>query len=155
MRYVVALCLTVLWLAPAAAADIYCNAQGRECSDRPGLNTSIVRSGVVSHPGGNAVVATDPNAPADTSNPGDRVQQQRDDNAALNKAQKELKKDLTDKRSEQCKQAQDYYRKTIDAQMIYKVEKDGTKQTLSDKDADQARLSAKLDMDRICAQAGG
>lgn len=157
MRYVVVVTVSLLWLVPAAAADIYCKPQGNECSDRPGSDTSVIRTTVTPHPGSTAAAAANSGAAAvtDASNPGDRVQQQREQDAALEKAQKELKKDLGDKRGEQCKQAQDYYHKTIDAQLIYKVGKDGTKETLSDKDADQARLSAKLEMDRICAQAGG
>jgi hypothetical protein len=154
MRYVVALGLSLLWLAPAGAVDVYCNAQGRECSDRPNPNATVVRPIAVPHGSENPPAAADPGAASDTSS-GDRVQQQREHDAAMNKAQQELKQDLTDKRSAQCKQAQDYYHKTIDAQLIYKVDKDGTRQTLSDKDADQARLNAKLEMDRICAQAGG
>lgn len=151
MRNLIALSLLLTWLTSATAGDIYCNAQGRECSDRPTSGSTIVRSTGVSH-GSSPPVTVDA---ANASNPGDRVQQQREQDAMVNKAQKELRKDLTDKRSVQCKQAQDYYRKSVDAQYIYKVGKDGARETLSNKDADQARLKAKLDMDQLCAEAGG
>ena len=114
MRYVVALGLSLLWLAPAAAVDVYCNAQGRECSDRPNSNATVARPMVTPRGSDTPPVAADPGTATDTSSgsAGDRVQQQREHDAAMNKAQQELKQDLTDKRGTQCKQAQDYYHKT-------------------------------------------
>jgi hypothetical protein len=94
-------------------------------------------------------------APGSAAAAVDPVQLQRATNATLAKAQTELKKDLTDKRSEQCKAAQTYYKSAVGATVIYKTGKDGKREDLSDKEAAAARLTAKLNMDRACAQASG
>lgn len=152
MRHTIILSLLLCCAGAASAATIYCNAQGRECSDRPTATSSIART-----------VATPPR-PADTgaaagaavtSAPVDKVQQQRQENEQLAKAQKELKQDFSSKRAEQCKQAKDYYAKAVAATVLYKTDAKGNKQTLSEADANQARLSAKMEMDKVCSQSGG
>ena len=149
MRRVV-LTLTALGcLQSAVAGDIYCNAQGLDCSDRPSATRTFVRN---SSSGGGALAAS---VPGNTVAAVDPVQQQRATNATLAKAQTELKKDLTDKRSEQCKAAQTYYKSAVDATVLYRNGKDGKREDLSEKDTAAARLTAKLNMDRSCAAAGG
>jgi hypothetical protein len=149
MRLAVYICLTVGCLQGAVAGEIYCNAQGRDCSDRPSPTRSFIRTSSVAGIGGGVAAP----APGNTVAAVDPVQQQRSTNATLAKAQAELKKDLTDKRSEQCKSAQTYYKSAVDATVIYRTGKDGKREDLSEKDAAAARLSAKLNMDRSCAAA--
>jgi hypothetical protein len=92
---------------------------------------------------------------ANAANATDRVQMQREKQAEVAKAQGELKKDVTDKRAEQCKTAQAYYKSAVDATVLYRTGKDGKREDLSDSEAAAARLTAKLNMDRTCAQAAG
>jgi hypothetical protein len=150
MRRVILGLIAVGCLQSAVAGEIYCNAQGRDCGDRPSATRSFVRSSSVGGSGGAAVMAAGSTVAAI-----DPVQQQRATNATLAKAQTELKKDLTDKRSAQCKAAQTYYKSAVDATVLYRNGKDGKREDLSDKDTAAERLSAKLNMDRTCAQAGG
>ena len=153
MRYLMAMALALAWLGTASAAEIYCNQQGRDCSDRPSPGSVIVR---VTSAQRNAVVAAaaaQARASAttgQTANSGDPVQDQRTQNVAVAKARENLQKDLADKRSEQCKKAQETYQKSIDARQIYRMGKTGEREYLSDTEADQARLNARLSMDQSC-----
>jgi hypothetical protein len=140
----------------SGAGEIYCNAQGRECSDRPTATSTVARSlpkrtatGNSSPAAGAAVVV--PATP--TASAADRVAQQRQENEELAKAQKELQQDFTTKRAEQCKLAKDYYTRSVAATVLYKTDKDGKRQTLNEADSNQERLNAKMQMDKVCAQA--
>jgi hypothetical protein len=166
MRLVLATILLTTGVT-AQAAEIYCNAQGRECSDRPTASANIARSlGSLSAPGRNAAATApaangaatqsiDPNAPADTGIRADPVAEQQRQNAAMAAANKALQKDLDDKRSEQCRKAQEYYKQAIEAAAIYRTDKDGKKQYLSEAEANQSRLNARLEIDRTCGKGGG
>jgi hypothetical protein len=151
----------------AQAAEIYCNAQGRECSDRPTASANIARStgatataarnagATASAATGTASQGADPNAPADTGVKADPVAEQQRQNAAVGAASKALQKDLNDKRSEQCRKAQEYYKQAIEAAAIYRTDKDGKKQYLSEAEANQSRLNARLEIERTCGNGGG
>ena len=65
-------------------------------------------------------------------------------------AARAVEKDRTAARNEQCKQAKDHYEKTIQARRIYRTGKDGEREYLSDEEADQQRLQARLDMQQAC-----
>jgi len=152
MRYLMAMALALAWLGTASAAEIYCTTQqSRDCSDRPTPGSVAVRvtgaqgNAVASAPQTRAAAAT-----AKTANSGDPVQDQRTQNVAVAKARQNLQKDLADKRSEQCKQAQETYQKSIEARLIYRTGKNGEREYLSDTEADQARLNARLSMDQAC-----
>ena len=135
----------------AAAAEIYCNTQGRECSDRPSSSINVPRTAAGPSLSANAAAAPTTATPAEGS--GDQVEAQRERNAAMAKAQAELAKDLSDKRSAQCKQAQEYYQRLVSATVLNRTDKEGKAVELSAKDASQERLSAKLRMDSTCSQA--
>jgi hypothetical protein len=153
MRLAIISIIAVGCLQGAVAGEIYCNAQGRDCGDRPGPLRTFVRSTAVTSGGAAATPLATAMASADGAT--DKVQAQRDKEKLVNKAQQQLNKDLTDKRGEQCKTAQAYYKSAVDATVLYRNGKDGKREDLSDAEAAQARLSAKLAMDRSCAQAGG
>jgi hypothetical protein len=144
--------LTLLAATTAAGADIYCNTQGRDCSDRPTTTATVQRSvaGAGSRTGSAAPAA----ATGSAATSGDRVAQQREDAARLAQARKELSQDVGSKRGQQCKEASDYYQRLITASVVTKSDKDGKRLALSDAEAGQARLNAKLQMDQLCAQAG-
>jgi len=151
----------------AQAAEIYCNAQGRECTDRPTASANIPRSPSAAPPaartdsaakpatsGGARVPATSTATPPEGDTKADPVAEQQRRNAALAAANKSLQKDLADKRSEQCRKAQDYYKQAIEATTIYRAGKDGKKEVLSEAEANQSRLNAKLEIERTCNKGG-
>lgn len=152
MRYLIAMSLALAWLGTANAAEIYCTTQqSRDCSDRPSPGSVVVR---VTNAQRDAVAAAAraraSAATGQTASSGDPVQDQRAQNVAVAKARDNLQKDLADKRSEQCKKAQETYQKSIDARQIYRMGKTGEREYLSDTEADQARLNARLSMDQSC-----
>jgi hypothetical protein len=146
MRHLVLILLAISLAGTAVAGEIYCNAQGRECSDRPTTTATVVRSAGNTH---NVSPA------ASVESGGDRVAAQRAENEQLSRARQEMHQDFTGKRAQQCKEATDYYQRIIAASVVNKTDKDGKKVALSDAEADQARLNAKIDRDRLCSQAGG
>jgi hypothetical protein len=167
MRLVLATILLTTSLS-AQASEIYCNAQGRECSDRPTASANIARStgpattaprngpaATTATATGATTPADDPNTPADSGIKADPVAEQQRQNAALAAASKALQKDLGDKRSEQCRKAQAYYKQAVEAAVIYRTDKDGKKQYLSEAEANQSRLNARLEIDRTCGKGGG
>lgn len=54
-------------------------------------------------------------------------------------------------REEQCKQAKDSYDKAIHSRRIFKSDKEGQREYLSDADADAYRLQLRTDMQSACA----
>jgi hypothetical protein len=151
MRYLTALALTFATLSVASAAEIYCNNQGRDCSDRPtpgavAVRISSANSGVntLSTPaaGGERVANSTPDSSASA-----RLGQERSAQA--------VQKDVSAARAAQCKEAQDKYQKSIEARRIYRMSKDGEREYLSDTEADQMRLNARLEMDKSCGKGSG
>jgi hypothetical protein len=150
MRYLTALTLTLITLSSASAADIYCNNQGRDCSDKPSPGAVLVHisnanfgSNTLSAPaaGSERVAAS---KPADSGA-----------NARLgqdNRAQA-VQKDVSAARATQCKDAQTKYQKSIEARRIYRMSKDGEREYLSDSEADQMRLNARLEMEQSCGKS--
>ena len=64
-----------------------------------------------------------------------------------------VQQDVTATREKQCKDAKERYEKMIEARRIYQTEKDGQQTFLSDSDADQQRVQARLDMEQVCGPA--
>ena len=150
MRYVTLLSLLALALGAtgvASAGDIYCNNQGHDCSDRPSpgaifvgsTNTQVsARNEPAAAPAANgsaAAPATDLAANARLSQDASRAA---------------VQKDVAATRAEQCKQSKDKYQQSIDARRVYRLNKAGEREYLSDNEADQARLNARLEMERSC-----
>ena len=61
-----------------------------------------------------------------------------------------VKDDVTKAHEQQCKQAKDAYDKAIHARRIYKSEKEGEKEYMSDAEADAYRLKIRGQMDEYC-----
>lgn len=131
----------------AGAGEIYCNNQGRDCSDRPTPNSVPVH---VANPPPSA--ATEP-PPSNAAKPPsvDAINAQLKDAAT----QKAVDKDVANKRADDCKQAKEKYEEAITAHRIYKLGKDGERQYLSDAELDQARFNARQQMERSCGPSGG
>jgi hypothetical protein len=145
--------LAVLPLS-AALADVYrsVDPQGHVLySDTPTPGAQLVRVTNPSSPArftipANTPVASHPatsKAAAKSGDPG-RDQVSRDE------ATRSVQTDVAQNRAEQCKKAQDGYQLIIAARRIYTGEANGERQYLSDADADQARVNAKLSMDEAC-----
>ncbi len=64
-----------------------------------------------------------------------------------------VKEDVAKARDQQCKQAKDAYDKAIHARRIFKSDKQGEKEYMSDADADAYRLKVRTQMDEICGTA--
>jgi len=149
MRYLTALALSFAALGTAGAADIYCNNQGRDCSDKPTPGAVLVHIANSSY-GANtlSVPASGSERPA-AGNPVDsgansRLEQDRNAQA--------VKKDVNAARATQCKDAQDKYQKAVEARRVYRTGKDGEREYLSDTEADQLRLNARVEMDTACGK---
>ena len=151
MRYLTALVLTLTAAGAAGAADIYCNNQGRDCSDRPSPGAVAVH---VSNP---RVTNEAPPSPtiSDHSATDPAVTAPADERLAREANSRAVKKDLDTTRAEQCKQAQDKYQKSIEARRIYRTGKDGEREYLTDAEADQLRMNARLEVTQSCGKSGG
>ena len=135
MRYPTALSLVIVALCASGAVvagDIYCNNQGRDCSDRPSPNATVVH--INSSP---STASSDAPPPESSAPPSGATRQA-------------VQKDVNAVRAEQCKQAKEKYQKTITAHRLYKENKAGERVYLTAEEIDQARLSDKLEVDRAC-----
>ena len=61
-----------------------------------------------------------------------------------------VQKDVAAVRVDQCKQAQDKYQKAVAARRVYRLNKAGEREYLSDAEMEQARVAARLEVDRTC-----
>jgi hypothetical protein len=64
--------------------------------------------------------------------------------------QRAVQTDVAQAREQQCKQAQDNYTKAIQSRRIYKADKDGEREYLTDTDADAYRLQLRTEMQAAC-----
>ena len=145
MRYPTALSLVIAALCASGAVlagDIYCNNQGRDCSDRPSPNATVV------HINGNVPIPSDAPPPPSSAPPSGvaNADAQLKD-AATRQA---VQKDVNAVRAEQCKAAKEKYQKTITAHRLYKENKAGERVYLTDAEIDQACIQDKLEVDRAC-----
>ena len=146
MRYPTALSLVIVALCASGAVgagDIYCNNQGRDCSDRPSPNATVV------HINSTPTSASNDSPPSDTSvkaPANSSADAQRKDDATRQAVQK----DVAAVRADQCKQAQDKYQKAVAARRVYRLNKAGEREYLSDAEMEQARVNARLEVDRTC-----
>ena len=147
MRYVAACALGIVWLTTAGAAEIYCNAQGRDCRDRPSGSATIARTVTAAQAA--AIISSNDTA-APSSAGADPVATQRQQNTARDEAQAAVQKDLADKRSEQCKKAQENYQRAIAASTLSTIDKAGGQHVMTDAEANQYRLNARLAIEQSC-----
>jgi hypothetical protein len=64
--------------------------------------------------------------------------------------QRAVQTDVAQAREQQCKQAQENYTKAIQSRRIYKSDKDGEREYLTDADADAYRLQLRTEMQAAC-----
>ena len=147
MRYVTVLSLLALTLGAGGAAragDIYCNNQGKDCSDRPTPGAQFKGSTYSQAPATSAPATSSSSA---APNPTGNASATAPDQAATRAA---VQKDVAASRAEQCKAAKEKYQQSIEARRLYRVNKAGEREYLSDNEFDQARLNARLEMERAC-----
>ena len=145
MRYPTTLFLIVAGLAglgAASAGDIFCNNQGRDCSDRwsPGatlVRTSAAPQAASAAPATSSAAFTDAGANA---------------RLGLDASRTAVQKDVSAARAEQCKQAREKYEKSVEARRVYRMNSAGEREYLTDAEAEQARLNARLEMERSCGR---
>jgi len=145
MRYPTILALIVAGLATlgaASAGDIFCNNQGHDCSDRWSPGATLIRTSA----GQQAPGA--PPAPSSTSiTPTDAGANAR---LGVDATRSAVQKDVGAARAEQCKQAKEKYQKAVEARRVYRMNAAGEREYLTDAETDQARLNARLEMERSC-----
>ncbi len=155
MRYVTLLSLLALALGitgAARAGDIYCNNQGRDCSDRPSPGATFVGSTNASIPS-NSEPAAAPAANSSNSNAAPASDAAANARLSQDASRVAVQKDVAATRAEQCKQAKEKYQQSVEARRVYRVNKAGEREYLSDTEADQARLNARLEMERSCGNS--
>jgi hypothetical protein len=149
MRYVTVLSLLALALGTAGAAhtgDIYCNNQGKDCSDRPTPGAQFKGSTY-----SQAAASSAPAAPVSSSSSSTpATDAAADARLSQDASRAAVQKDVAATRAEQCKAAKDKYQQSIEARRLYRVNKAGEREYLSDNEFDQARLNARLEMERAC-----
>jgi hypothetical protein len=146
MRPLLPLALLALLSGAASAGDIYCQKQGRDCSDRPSPGAEHIRT-----------PERRPDAPPDNPpapKPATTTASAALSPAALGDAQRAVQKDMDQARAEQCKKARDTYQESLTARRIYRTNKDGEREYLSDAEADQLRMNARLNMEQACGSSG-
>ena len=145
MRYPTALSLVIVALCASGAVgagDIYCNNQGRDCSDRPSPNATVVH--INASPSQN-----NDSGPADSSGKAP-IDAHADARLKADATRQAVDKDVAATRAVQCKQAQDKYQKAIAARRVYRLNTAGEREYLSDAEMEQARVSARQEVDRAC-----
>lgn len=110
-------------------------------SDQPRPGAELVKS---THRAiGTAPVAGD-TAPASNAPPAPGQLPVSDDVA------KQVRQEAADIKSEQCKKAEENYKKAIQSRRIYKLDEAGNKVYLNNAEIDTARLQARSDRDLAC-----
>jgi hypothetical protein len=149
MRYANAFFPVIAALCASAATlagDIYCNNQGKDCSDRWSPNATVV------HINANTAAVSNDAAPAASSTPPSgaaNADAHLKDAATRQAVQKDVKASL----AEQCKSAQDKYQKAINARRVYKLDAAGERVYLSDAEMEQARIAARQEVERTCGSS--
>ena len=136
--------------ATAAHADVYrfVDGQGRvQYSDKWVPGSELIKTSERTRANAPAAAAqTRATEQSKLAVSNDRIAaQQAQENAAA-----AVQKDLTATRTEQCKTAKERYEKSIQARRLFKTGKDGERQYLTDAEADEQRLQARMEMQNLC-----
>jgi hypothetical protein len=145
MRPLLPFALLALLAGTASAGDIYCQKQGKDCSDRPSPGAEFVRT-QVRRPDAqpdNAAAAKPAASGSTAPSP-----------AAAAATRQAVQKDMDQAKAEECKKARETYQQSLTARRIYRTNKDGEREYLSDTEADQLRLNARLNMEQSCGSTG-
>ena len=101
------------------------------------------------HPGRESSSTTSSDAQKRSTADNERISAQLSREAAA----REVKKDKDAARSEQCKQAKSRYQRAIESRRLYREGANGERQYLTDEEADQERLQARIEVQDACGTA--
>lgn len=146
MRLLLPITLLALVSGAATAGDIYCLKKGKDCSDRPAPGAEYIRT-QQRRPDATPEPVQGAKSAAGSATSGAQV-------AATANARQAVQKDLDQARAGQCKKARDSYEQSLQARRIYRTNKAGEREYLSDTEADQMRLNARVAMEQSCGSAG-
>jgi len=151
MRALLTSALLAGLLGPAGAGEIFCQNGGKDCSDRPSPGATLIRTEErrPDAPRAEAPART-ATAAATATNAGNAADQQ----PASTSTRQAFQKDLDQARAERCKKAQDAYQQSLQARRIYRTNAAGEREYLSDAEADQMRLNARIEMEQSCGSGG-
>jgi hypothetical protein len=150
MRAAVAIAILAALPLSAALADVYrsVDAQGHVLySDTPTPGATLVR---VTSSQQFRAAPSDVSSNPKPASPPPKVADSADADLARDAAARSVHTEVAQNRAALCKKAQDLYQQLIQARRVYTGESNGERQYLSDADADQARVNAKLQMDDAC-----
>jgi RecA-family ATPase len=148
MRRAAAIVILICLPLCAAFGDIYrsIDAQGHvQYSDTPSPGAVLV-SAADSTSGSSNATSDSSDSSATAASNGDAIHQQLQQEAAARAVQK----DTEQIQAQRCKQAQAAYQQSIEARRIYKLDKDGTREYLTDDEAEQERVNDRLAMQAAC-----
>jgi hypothetical protein len=144
MRPAIAIAILAALPVCTALADVYrsVDAQGHVLySDTPTPGAELVR--VTNHFATTSTVSSTPkSAPPKASNA--------DADLARDAAARAVRNDVAQTRADACKKARDHYQQVVNSRRIYSTDTNGERQYLSDAEADQTRVNAKMTMDDAC-----
>jgi hypothetical protein len=146
MRLLLPITLLALLSGVTTAGDIYCLKKGKDCSDRPAPGAEYIRT-QQRRPDAPSEPAPGAKPAAGSATPGGAQA------AATANARQAVQKDVDQVRSEQCKKDSDTYQQSLQARRIYRTNKDGEREYLSDTEADQMRLNARIAKDQSCGSS--
>lgn len=152
MRYLTARFLIIAALCgtgAAGAGDIYCNNQGHDCSDRPTPGSTMVRTTSSTPAAASEAPTPQSPTPGASNAPVDAGANARLSQDASRQA---VQKDVAAARAAQCKDAKDKYEKSVAARRVYRMNKAGEREYLTDAETEQTRLNARLEMDQVCGK---
>jgi hypothetical protein len=155
MRPAVVIAILAALPLSAALADVYrsVDAQGHVLySDTPTPGAELVR--VSNAQNRYSAPQSTPSTSKPATTPAPKSNGPSADTGERDAASRAVHQDMAQTRAEQCKKAQDYYQQVIQARRIFS-DNNGERQYLSDTDADQARVTAKLRMDDACKDQSG
>lgn len=151
MRRAIVIAILIGLPLGAALADVFrsVDADGHvQYSDTPTPGAQLVRMNtqrVPIPPSPSPAPGSAPKA-GSVAQSGDAIHQQLERDAAARAVQN----DLAQTRVDQCKKARDAYNQSVQARRLYKAAADGSREYLSDDEADKQRLANKVEMDEAC-----
>ena len=152
MRLILAVTALALTVTTTAHADVYrfVDAQGRvQFTDKWVPGSELIKSSEHTRSNTSTQAAAAQSRATEQSKlaaSNERIAaQQAQENAAA-----AVRKDVEATRNEQCKTAKERYEKSIQARRLYKPGKDGERQYLTDQEADEQRLQARMEMQSVC-----
>jgi len=147
-RTPVIIALALVAAAAAARADVYriVDSQGHvQYTDRWEPGAQLIKT---EHARSTTSSADDQRRP---SAEGDRISEELNREATA----RAVKQDEDKMRAEQCKSAKERYRKAIESRRLYKEGKNGEREYLTDDQAQEERLQARLEVQSACGSDAG